>query len=178
MAEISTVARPYAKAAFQFAQENGVLKQWSEMIGLLADVINDPTFSAFLKKPELSASQQSQALISVCGDKIDKQVSNFVIGLASNKRLEALPAIREQFEEMRAAAEGELDVDVTSAYELTAEQAKLLAGTLTKKLSRQVNVTSSVDASLIGGAVIRAGDLVIDASVRGKLAKLGTTLNS
>ena len=98
--------------------------------------------------------------------------------LASNKRLEALPAIRELFDEMRAEAEGELEVEVTAAFALSPTQTQSLAKTLTEKLTRQVNLTCTVDPALIGGAVIRAGDLVIDASVRGKLGKLGATLNS
>jgi len=178
MVEITTVARPYAKAAFQYAQEKSRLGQWAEMLGLLADVVNDSAFRAFLARPELSANQQTEAIRAVCGDKIDSDVDNFVANLAINKRLEALPAIREMFDEMRAEAEGELEVDVTAAYELTPAQTQSLAATLTKKLTRQVNLTCNVDPSLIGGAVIRAGDLVIDASVRGKLGKLGATLNS
>lgn len=178
MAEITTVARPYAKAAFQYAQENSRLGQWAEMLGLLADVVNDSAFRAFLARPELSAKQQAEAVRAVCGDKIDRDVSNFVVNLANNKRLEALPAISELFEEMRAEAEGELEVEVTAAFELSPAQTQSLAKTLTEKLTRQVNLTCSVDPALIGGAVIRAGDLVIDASVRGKLGKLGATLNS
>ncbi|MDP1775878.1 MAG: F0F1 ATP synthase subunit delta, partial [Moraxellaceae bacterium] len=177
MAEITTVARPYAKAAFQYAQEKSRLGQWAEMLGLLADVVSDSAFRAFLAQPELSSNQQAEAVRAVCGDKIDSDANNFVMGLASNKRLEALPAIRVLFDEMRAEAEGELEVDVTAAFPLSATQTQSLAATLTEKLTRQVNLTCSVDPSLIGGAVIRAGDLVIDASVRGKLGKLGATLN-
>lgn len=178
MAEITTVARPYAKAAFQYAQAKSQLGAWSEMLGLLAGVVSDADFHALLVKPELSAGEQADVLLKVCGDKLNADVSNFVRQLAGNKRLDALPAISALFDTLRAEAEGALDVDVTAAYALDERQQQALAATLSRKLSRQVNLSCQVDAGLIGGALIRAGDLVIDASVRGKLGKLGATLNS
>lgn len=178
MAEITTVARPYAKAAFQFAQECAQLAAWSQMLGLLAGVVRDADFHALLDMPGLSGDELAEALLKVCGEQVSPEVANFVRQLARNKRLDALPAISELFDTLRAEAEGALDVEVTAAYALDDKQAQALANTLKEKLSRQVNLSCQVDASLIGGVLIRAGDLVIDASIRGKLGKLGATLNS
>lgn len=178
MAEITTLARPYAKAAFEHALAGGQLAAWSSMLALVAGVVTDAAFKQYIARPTLSAAQQADAVLKVCGDRLDADARNFVSNLAANKRLMVLPAISARFETLRAEAEGAVDVDVTTAFALDAAQTKSLAEVLTGKLSRQVNVTSSVDASLIGGAVIRAGDTVIDASVRGKLGQLRATLNS
>ena len=178
MAELTTVARPYAKAAFEHAQANGQLAAWSSMLALAAAVVDDAAFKQYIARPTLSGEQQADAVLKVCGDQFDAAGRNFICNRAANKRLGALSAISSLYEAQRAAAEGAVDVSVTTAFALDDAQTASLAETLTRKLSRQVNVTSSVDASLIGGAVIRAGDTVIDASVRGKLGKLRTTLTT
>lgn len=178
MVEITTVARPYAKAAFEHARASGQLAGWSSMLALTAAVVADANFRQYISRPTLSAEQQAQAVFAVCGDQLDAAGRNFISNLAENKRLGALPAISARFEALRAEAEGAVDVEVTTAYALDANQTDALAAVLSQKLSRQVSVTSAVDAALIGGAVIRAGDVVIDASVRGKLGKLSATLNS
>ena len=178
MAEITTVARPYAKAAFEHAKAGGQLAGWSSMLALAAAVVSDAGFKQYIARPMLSAEQQAQALLTVCGDQLDADGCNFIVNLAAHKRLLALPAISERFEALRAEAEGAVDVDVTTAFALDDAQTAQLAAVLSQKLSRQINVTSAVDAALIGGAVIRAGDVVIDASVRGKLGQLRATLNS
>lgn len=178
MAELTTVARPYAKAAFEFAQAAGQLSAWSTMLALAATVVDDAAFKQYIARPTLSAGEQADAILKVCGDQLDAGAKNFIINLAAHKRLEALPTISSLFEALRAEAEGAVDVEVTSAYALDEEQTKALAQVLTQKLSRQVHVTTVVDASLIGGAVIRAGDTVIDASIRGKLGKLRANLNT
>lgn len=115
---------------------------------------------------------------TAAGDQLSADCRNFVAFVAQNKRLAALPAIAEIFEQMKADAERTAEVQVTSAFELTEAQQAALAGQLTARLGRKVMVNALVDSSLIGGAIIRTGDLVIDASVRGKLAKLSATLNS
>ena len=178
MTEITTVARPYAKAAFEHARAAGQLADWSSMLALSAAVVQDAEFHHYLARPSLSAAEQADAVIKVCGDRLDAAGRNFIATLAVHKRLGALPAVRDRFEALRAEAEGAVDVDVISAFPLDDTQSRELANALGSKLSRQVNLTSSVDAGLLGGVVIRAGDTVIDASVRGKLAKLGATLNS
>jgi F-type H+-transporting ATPase subunit delta len=178
MAELSTLARPYAKAAFEYANAQGALANWSAMFATLAGVVAQETVSQQLSSPALTAEQQSQFLLNLCGDVLDTGASNFVKILAANKRLMLLPAIRDQFEQLKAQQERTVDVDITSAFELDAAMQEKLATALKSKLSRDVKVHASVDASLIGGVLIRAGDTVIDSSVRGRLAKLAEAMNS
>jgi len=178
MAELTTVARPYAKAAFAHAQEKGQLAEWSAQLALAAALAGDAEFTAYLTRPSMTVEQQTGAFFTAAGDQLSADGRNFVAFVAQNKRLAALPAIAEIFEQMKADAERTADVQVTSAFEMTDAQQQALAGQLAARLGRKVTVNALVDSSLIGGAIIRTGDLVIDASVRGKLAKLSATLNS
>lgn len=179
MAELTTVARPYAKAAFEFAREQGRLADWSAELAFVAALAADADFARYLARPMLTAEQQADALLKAAGDKLTADVRNFVVEVVQNKRIEALPAIAALFESYRAELEQSADVVVTSAFELDAAQRQALAATLGKKLGRKIDIDEvTVDRSLIGGVVIRSGDLVIDASVRGKLNKLSATLNS
>lgn len=178
MAELTTVARPYAKAAFQFAQEAGQVAEWSAQLALAAAVASDAAFVEYLSRPTLTAAQQAELFLKTVGDKLSEPGRNFITNLIAHKRLLALPAISTLFEALKAESERAADVDVTSAFALSDDQAAKLAQELTQKLGRQVKLTTQVDASLIGGVVVRSGDLVIDASVRGKLGKLSANLNS
>jgi len=178
MAELSTLARPYAKAAFEYANANGALAHWSSMFATLAGVVMQERVGQQLAKPALTAEQQTKLLLDLCGDTLDVAGGNFVRTLAANKRLTLLPAIRELFEQLKAQQERTVDVEITSAFELDAAMQEKLATALKSKLSRDVKVHASVDQSLIGGVLIRAGDTVIDSSVRGRLAKLAEAMNS
>jgi F-type H+-transporting ATPase subunit delta len=178
MAELSTLARPYAKAAFEYANARGALAQWSSMFATLAGVVASERVSQQLSAPALTAEQQSKLLLDLCGDEIDAAGANFVRTLAANKRLPLLAAIREQFEQLKAQQEKTVEVEITSAFELDAAMQEKLATALKSKLSRDVKVHASVDPTLIGGVLIRAGDTVIDSSVRGRLAKLAEAMNS
>jgi len=179
MAELTTVARPYAKAAFEFARDAGKLADWSAMLALAAGVASDEDFASYLARPTLTAEQQADAFLKAAGDKLNADARNFVTELVHNKRIEALPAIAELFEAFRAELEQSAAVVVTSAFELSDAQRQALAATLGQKLGRKIAIDEVIlDRALIGGVVIRSGDLVIDASVRGKLNKLAATLNS
>ena len=178
MAELSTLARPYAKAAFEYANASGALAQWSSMFATLAGVAVQERVAQQLASPALTAEQQAKLLVDLCGDALDAAGANFVRVLAANKRLPLLAAIREQFEQLKAQQEKTVDVEITSAFELDAAMQEKLATALKSKLSRDVKVHASVDSSLIGGVLIRAGDTVIDSSVRGRLAKLAEAMNS
>ncbi len=178
MAELTTVARPYAKAAFQYADENGSLAEWSDMLGFAAAVAQDKDFVTYISDPKTTAADQAEAFINVGSDKLNEGVKNFIRLLANNKRLSALGEIHSLFEQLKSQKEMSVDVEVASAFALSDDQATKLAEALKRKLGREVNLTSTEDKSLIGGVVIRAGDLVLDSSVRGKLAKLAETLNS
>jgi F-type H+-transporting ATPase subunit delta len=178
MAELSTIARPYAKAAFEYARANSSLAQWSEQLAVVAAVMADASVEAVLGNPGFTADQQAQTLNTVCGEAVGPQIRNFLVVLASNKRLSLLPEIHTQFEQHKANQEKSVDVEVVSAFEVAEETKDKLAEVLGKKLEREVRVSSSLDEDLIGGVLIRAGDLVIDGSVRGRLNKLSEAINS
>jgi F-type H+-transporting ATPase subunit delta len=175
MAELTTIARPYAKAVFQFALEKKALEQWSKTLKQLALIASDSTVKALLSKPQ---STVQQIFAKVSESSLDSAATNLLIQLASNKRLDTLPAIYELFEQLLAEQQKTVDVNVVSAFALNdAEVAKLVAS-LKVRLGREVKIKTEVDKSLIGGVIVHAGDLVIDASVKGKLAKLKNVLNT
>ena len=178
MAELSTLARPYAKAAFEFAREHEALAQWSEQLATAAAVSANEGMDTVLDNPSLTDEQQAQTLNEVCGDATGPEVKNFVSILASNKRLSLLPVICAQFELLKSNLEKSVDVEVVSAFDLNDETANKLADVLGKKLEREVKVSTSTDQDLLGGVLIRAGDLVIDGSVRGRLNKLAEAMNT
>ncbi|NBA97034.1 F0F1 ATP synthase subunit delta [Pseudomonas sp. R5(2019)] len=178
MAELTTLARPYAKAAFEHAQAHQQLANWSAMLGLAAAVSEDDTMQRLLKAPRLTSAQKATTFIDVCGDKLNAQAQNFIHVAAENDRLGLLPEISALFDLYKAEREKSVDVDVTSAFALNKEQQDKLAKVLSARLNREVRLQATEDSTLIGGVIIRAGDLVIDGSVRGKLAKLAEALKS
>jgi F-type H+-transporting ATPase subunit delta len=178
MAELSTLARPYAKAAFEYALAGNTLDQWSSMLGTLAEVLAQPPVAALMASPALTLQAQAQRIIEICGDSLDNQGQNLVHLLAENRRLQLIPAIRAQFEQLKAQRQKTVDVTVTSAHPLDEGQQEKLSQALSQKLDRAVNMTVAIDQSLIGGVVVRAGDTIIDGSLRGRLSKLAEALNS
>jgi len=178
VAELITLARPYAKAAFETALQDGALDKWSSMIALSAAVADQSEVSSILSSPSLSSDQIAGAFIGVCGDGLDGKGKNFVGLLAENKRLVLLPEISSLFEALKAQQEMSVDVEITTAFEISSDVSNKLANALKDRLKREILLTTNVDQSLIGGAVIRAGDNVIDSSVRGKLSKLAESMNS
>jgi|TARA_B110000971_G_scaffold217248_1_gene253745 F-type H+-transporting ATPase subunit delta len=178
MAELTTLARPYAKAAFQVALQDSALDAWSKMLNTSASVTSNESISSLLTDPSLSSEQLATAFIAVCGDELDEKGNNFVRLLAENKRVLLLPAISEQFHALKANQEKTLDVEVTTAFELSSEILEKLAKSLKTRLQRDINLNTNIDQSLLGGAIIRMDDTVIDSSVRGKLVKLAESMNS
>jgi F-type H+-transporting ATPase subunit delta len=178
MAELSTLARPYAKAAFEHAVDKNQLVPWYEQLATVAAVVADESMAGVLNNPSLTAAQQAGKLGDVCGDALTAELRNFLAILASNKRLALLPEIYTQFAQYKANREKTVDVEVISAFDLADSARDRLAEVLGNKLERQVEVRTSTDSNLLGGVLIRAGDLVIDGSVRGKLDKLAEALNS
>jgi F-type H+-transporting ATPase subunit delta len=172
MAELATLARPYSKAVFELAKSQGRLDAWARMLELLTAIAAQEPVRQLLDSPELTDSAKAQRLIRICGDDIEDRGRALINLLAVNKRLALIGELREQFDELKAQEEQVLDVEVVSAYELTGAQADMLREALQRKFQREVNMTSRVDTGLVGGALIRAGDTVIDGSVRGRLAKL------
>ena len=178
MAELSTLARPYARAAFEFAHGRGTLDSWSGALATAAAVSVEPRVARMLASPAHTAEQQAKSMIGLCGDDLAEDQRNFITVLAANKRLSLLPEIAILFDELKAEQERSVDVKVVSAFALEDSTQQTLAEVLSKKLERDVKVEAEVDESLIGGVLIRAGDLVIDGSVRGRLKKLSEAMNS
>lgn len=178
MAELSTLARPYAKAAFQAAVSAGDVQAWSIMLSVASSVAEQEKVVEVLSNPNLTGAQQAQTFIDVCGDSLNEAGQNLVNVLAENKRIPLLPQIFEQFEHLKAELEKAVDVEIISAYEVTDETKQKLTQALKAKLDKDVRVTTTVDTALVGGAIIRAGDLVIDGTLKGKLAKLAEAMNS
>ncbi len=178
MAEEATIARPYANALFELARSSAVeLDRWSRMLAYAAEATAQPQVQEMLGRPDVTADHKALALADVCGDVIDDRGRNFVRLLAQNKRLELVPENAGLSEELRAAAEQTLDVEVVSAQPVTPALEQQLAAALSRRFQREVKMSSRVDTSLLGGAVIRAGDMVIDGSVRGRLDKLREALS-
>lgn len=173
-----TLARPYAKAAYEFASEAKRVDDWLNMLQLSAAAVQTSAVAQRLIDPALTDEQRVEVLAQICAGHIDASFSNFLRTLGSNGRLSLLPVICEQFSAFKTEAERAIDVEVQTAFELTAEQLRTLAAALSKRLDRTVQTKPVVDPALIGGVVIRAGDLVIDGSVRGKLNKLAEALKS
>lgn len=178
MAELKTLARPYAKAAFEFALAAKELQAWSDMLVLAAGVSQSPRMKMILASPTYTATEKADAFVGVCGEQLNAQGQNFIRYLAQNSRLPLLADIQQLFEALKSQQEKSIQVDVSTAFELTEDLQDKLAKALSAKLDREVNVQSSVDKSLLGGAIIRAGDTVIDGSVRGRLAKLAEAMNA
>jgi F-type H+-transporting ATPase subunit delta len=178
MADKNTLARPYAKAAFEYALSEGKLVDWSAMLSLVAEAASNKEVAALLLNPSLNSDAKAEILLEICAAKIDDQSRNFIKLLSEKSRLPLIPVIAEIYEAFKAEQEKSVEAQVISAFELSAEQQQLLVDALRKRLNREVSLKVEIDKRLIGGVVIRTGDLVIDGSLRGKLAKLAESLKS
>ena len=176
MAELLTLARPYAKAAFAYASEQNAADNWSTTLQLLSAAVQDEAFSAYLNRPELTPTEQVRVFAKVLGEQPSVAVSNFLTLLADNGRLTLFPEIEAEFEQLKSQNNNVVDVVIESAFELAPEQQQKLAQALEKRLNSAVNVSVEVNPALIAGVVIRAGDQVIDDSARNKLEKMRTRL--
>jgi F-type H+-transporting ATPase subunit delta len=178
MAELSTLARPYAKAAFNAALETGDINAWSTALATLGAIIGSDEVHQFIGNPSITASEKANTLASIAGDDCNEGAKNLLDVLAENNRFPLLEEISEQFELLKADHEKSARVIVKSAFSLSDAQQKTLSDKLAKKFDREVTLTVEIDTALIGGVIIKAGDLVIDDSVRGKLSKLADAMNS
>lgn len=176
MAELTTVSRPYANAVFLLAKREKQLPQWSRMLAVLSAASTDPKVRRVLDASEMAGAQKAQRLIEICGDELDDRGRRFVRVLSENQRLDLFQAVSEQYELLKAQEEKTLEVEVVSAYPVTDIEITSLKRALEKKYERDVVLASRVDNTLIGGAIIRAGDTVIDGSIKGKLDKLAESL--
>jgi F-type H+-transporting ATPase subunit delta len=178
MAEPSTVARPYAEAAFKLAEAGKALAKWSEMLAALALVARDERVQRAAADPNLSDDQVAGLFIAILAGRLSAEGENFVRVLAQNKRLALLPLIHEQFEALKNEREGVVEAEVQSAFELSEPQVQDLVQRLEKKTGRKVRTQVSVNKDLIGGVRVLLGDKVIDGSVRAQLAALETALKA
>ena len=176
MAELATLARPYANAVFVLAREHRALDLWARRLGVMAAAADEARVRALLASPEVPVERKAFSLAEVCGGEVDERGRKFLLVLARNGRLPLLGEISRRFDELKAAEERNLDVEVLSTYPLTEAQSERLKDALQTKFGKQVRLSSDVDPSLLGGAVVRAGDTVIDGSVRGRLDKLAESL--
>lgn len=172
MSENTIVARPYAKAVFDLAKEGSSFEKWSEFLALACAVLEDDGFLAYMHSPDAEPDRLADVVLGVCGERAGELQGNFIRLLAANGRLNCLPAIAQEFENLRDEYENVADVEITSAVPLSDEQKAQYAGAMKQRLGKDVRLNCDVDESLIGGAIIRSGDIVIDGSLRGRLEEL------
>jgi F-type H+-transporting ATPase subunit delta len=182
MSDFETVARPYSRAIFELASEQKNLQFWSDVLQLAASLAEDKSIQELVVSPSILSSEIADMLVSIMsavkdGPEMNDEVKNMLALLAENDRLMALPEIAAGYETFKQEAEGSIEVFVTSARKLTAKQEKDIVKKMKQRLGKEVTVTSEIDESLIAGAIIHAGDLVIDGSARGQLNKLTSQLN-
>lgn len=176
MAERATVARPYAKAAFAYAHEQGRVREWSEWLTTARDVVRSADYQRYASAPDVRTEQLVDLVAGVCGERLDAAGRSFLALLAENGRVDYLADVADRFDELRADSENIADVELVSAVELNDAQRERLGAALRTRLKRDVRLHCSVDPALVGGAIVRSGDLLIDGSLQSKLARLQTEL--
>ncbi len=176
MQESVTVARPYAYAAFEYAREQGEFEAWSKMLSFLALMAADSSIRKIIQDPRLPRARLLQLIFDIGGDYLNERGRNLVRLLVDTGRIQFAPEIACLYEELRAQAERVVDVDVVSAYTLDEEQEQVIAEAVKKRIGRNVKVATHIDRGLIGGVIVRIGDRVIDASLRGRLKQLAARL--
>jgi F-type H+-transporting ATPase subunit delta len=180
MADFETAARPYARAIFELASDESKLQQWQDNLELAASIASDSDMQAIIEQPAILSSELAelfQSVVAGAGPAADPDFNNLIALLAENGRLAVLPAIATVFATLKQEAEGKIEVQVRTAQELSAEQQDKIAVSMAKRLGKEVSITTEIDSSLIAGAVVTAGDLVIDGSASGRMEKLTIALN-
>lgn len=176
MADAATLARPYARAAFEHAHAAQQLAAWGDLLAKASAVIGDERVAPLVGNPHVKRVELVDFVLDIAGGAGNERAHNFVRLLADNGRLDVLPEIAAQYAALRAEVENTVDVTVTSAMPLTAEQSDKLTQALTRRLRRTVRLHAAVDPALVGGAVVRAGDFVVDGSLRGRIERLANTM--
>jgi F-type H+-transporting ATPase subunit delta len=177
MSDLTTIARPYAKAAFDFAVEKGQLDLWSQMLTFAAEVTQNEQMKELLSS-SMAAERLAEVFVSICGEQFDEYGQNLIKVMAENGRLKALPDVCTLFFALKKEHEKQMEVEVVSATELSEQQKADISVKLEQRLERKVQLNCSVDEALLGGVIIRAGDLIIDNSVSGRLSRLNDVLQS
>lgn len=177
MSDLATVARPYAKAVLELAKASD-MQQWSEMLKLASDITKDGRVQAMIQHPEFSTAELENLYTTIGGERFDAKFLNLLKVLNENRRVAVLPDLAEQFEALRRAAESRIKVTVVSVKALENDQVERLEKALRKRYEQEIELEQEIDASLIGGAIVYAGDEVIDGTVRGRLQKMTTALTA
>lgn len=177
MADFITIARPYAKAAFDFSVEHNAVESWKKMLVLASNVIEDEQIKSLLTS-DMKPDSVANLFISICQDSLDEYRANFIKIMAENKRLSLLPEVLTLFLKYCLDIESLANVDVISASPLTDSQLDKITIAIEKRLSRKIKLKCQIDKSLISGFIIRTGDMVIDSSIRGRLNRLNDALQS
>ena len=178
MAELATIARPYAEAAFEIARDAQALPAWSDMLRFAAGIVADPRVAAALDNPRLDAAAKESLLLSIGGDRFGAEARNFVRVLVEAERVEVLPQISEMFDTLKNEAEAVAKATIESAFELSDAQVAELRGALEKRFGKRIEASVSVNPELIGGARVTVGDAVLDGSVQAKLAAMRAQLRA
>jgi F-type H+-transporting ATPase subunit delta len=178
MAELSTVARPYAEAVFKLSQESGNSASWSDVLSLLEMVVIDSQMESLIGNPKIQRHQLVDLIVGVAGSHLDAQAKQLVEVLVENNRLALLPQIRSQFDALRHEREGVIDAKITSAFRMEDEQINRLVKDLEARFKRGIRPDVWIDPSLMGGVKVAVGDIVIDGSVRGRLDRMEAALKT
>jgi F-type H+-transporting ATPase subunit delta len=178
MAELTTIARPYAEAAFRLAHEGNALPVWSEMLRLVSAVVAEPKVATALDSPNLAAGDKESLLLSLCDNRLNAEGRNFVRILVEADRVALMPQILEMFGTLKDEADGVARARIESAFALSDAQLAALTAALAKRFGKRIEATVAVDPALIGGARITIGDTVIDGTVQAKLATMAQQLRT
>ncbi len=178
MSEAKTVARPYAAAAWKHAEDQGEQVLWSEMLEFMASVVSDDAMSAIVSDPRVDTDTLSALMLQVCGDRINDIAGAFVRLLVENGKLSLMPEVNDVYKELRVESGGAIHASLTAAYPVNTEFEQAIAAAMRRRLYREVTFTTKIDKALLGGVIIRIGDMVIDASVRGQVEALAADLRT
>lgn len=176
MSEITTAARPYARAVFELARKDESYEAWNEQLAFLAAVAAEPRVQSLLTSPKLRNDERAEAFVKLCEDYINDSGANLVRVMADQRRLTLLPSVAGIFRELSDEAQGLLEARVSSAFDVTDPQKDAIKKALGEKLGKTITLECDTDTDLLGGIVIRAGDMVIDGSVRTRVAQLAAQL--
>ena len=177
MSELTTAARPYAKAVFEIAEATGSLDTWSEQLGLMASIVSADGSASLLESPKASASQKVDMFVEVASGNLNEQSINLLKSLGENNRFALLPDMSSLYEELKSESQGEVEGELIAAAAVSQEQESAIVTALEKRLGRKVKLVTKINESLLGGAVIRVGDLVIDGSLQGRFQTLKSNLS-
>ncbi|MEO8346474.1 MAG: F0F1 ATP synthase subunit delta [Betaproteobacteria bacterium] len=178
MAELTTIARPYAEAAFALASEGNALPVWSQMLRLASGVVADPRVAQALDNPALDAGAKESLLLSICGDKLTPEGRTFMRVLVEGDRVAVLPEIQAMFERLKDAADGVAKATIETAFAFQGSELAELTSALEKRFGKKIEATVSVKPELIGGARVTVGDTVIDATVQEQLRSMAAQLRA